>query len=420
MTLKYHSDIYTGQDGTLGYIAGNCDYAEASVNVKVDGLTGDVTTTDPAAFVNKQAIVKFTFKDSADPSPLLSPGIIEVKASSATFSRDYSFNIPSTTYTTNGDGIIYLAFPDVPASIKEDIAFNIKATVGAKTYTFTKTGFPFENGKYFDITVKMAEVIGGKLSVSATKQVYFSKGNLQATTSDNGAHWTWHFGPTQYARVGEGANKYINDNGSVSDAGNDLNIDLFGWSTSTTYLGINNDTNNEHYRKSGVTDGTDFVDWGSAPDVTAGIGTGWYTLTSDEWRYLMVTRSGNRFALASINGTRGGIILLPDDWKTSYYSLSSINSDNVAFTVNTISSTDWTSKLEAHGAVFLPVTGQRNSGTTVNGKDDQLHYWSSTGGENASHVPTGNHLRYTSTGLAPDAGAGRCNGFSVRLVRDAN
>lgn len=428
LTLKYHSDIYTGQDGTLGYIAGNCDYAEASVTVNVDSSTGDVTTTAPAAFVNKQAIVKFTFNDSVDPSTLLSPSVIEVEASLATFSEDYSFDIPSTTYTTNGPGIIYLAFPDVPAdyaSLKSSIAFNIKATVGANTYTFTKKGFPFENGKYFDITVKMAEVIGGLFTVNDSgKKVYFSKGNLQATTSDNGANWTWHFGPNQYARVGEGANKYINGNGSVSDAGNGLNIDLFGWSTSKTYLGINNDTNNEHYRESGVTDGTDFVDWGSAPDVTAGIGTGWRTLTSDEWRYLMVTRSGNRFALASINGSRGGIILLPDDWKTSYYSLSSINSDDVAFTVNTISPTDWTSKLEAHGAVFLPVTGQRNYDTNkeciINGMDDQLHYWSSTGGENASHVPTGNHLRYISTGLAPDAGAGRCNGYSVRLVRDAN
>ena len=136
----------------------------------------------------------------------------------------------------------------------------------------------------------------------------------------------------------------------------------------------------------------------------------------------MVTRTGNRFALASIGGSRGGIILLPDDWNTSYYSLSSINNDNVAFTVNTITAANWTNKLEAHGAVFLPVAGQRNSGTTVNGPDEQLHYWSSTGGENGSHVPTGNHMRYMPSGdnqgLAPDAGAGRCNGFSVRLVRD--
>ena len=83
------------------------------------------------------------------------------------------------------------------------------------------------------------------------------------------------------------------------------------------------------------------------------------------------------FALASI-GNRGGIILLPDDWKTSYYTLNNINDASKSFGDNSITADDWTDKLEAHGAVFLPVTGQRNSGTTVNGADEQLHYWSSS------------------------------------------
>ena len=139
----------------------------------------------------------------------------------------------------------------------------------------------------------------------------------------------------------------------------------------------------------------------------------------------METRGGNRFALASINGTRGGIILLPDDWNTSYYSLNNINDASVAFTVNTITSANWTNILEAHGAVFLPVTGQRNSGTTVNGADEQLHYWSSSGGMNGTE-PIGYHLRWmpnnttpeANRGLAPDTGAGRCNGYAVRLVYD--
>lgn len=258
----------------------------------------------------------------------------------------------------------------------------------------------------------MAEVISGKFSVSSTKQVYFSKGNLQA--SKNGTTWDWHFGPNQYARVGNGtANTDITGDGTVSSSGN---IDLFGWSTSSTHLGINNSADNSKY--SGA-----FVEWGSAKEVTDCIGTGWYTLTSDEWRYLMVTRSGNRFALASINGTRGGIILLPDDWDTSYYTLNNINDASKSFDTNKIAAANWT-KLEAHGAVFLPVTGQRNSGTTVNGADAQLHYWSAT--LTSGTTTSANHLRWmpnTTTpegnrGLAPDAGAGRCNGFSVRLVRD--
>ena len=427
LTLKYHSDIYTGQDGTLDHIAGNCDYAEASVTVKVDGC--DVTTTAPAAFVNKQAIVKFTFKDSADPSgnTLLSPSVIEVEASSATFSEDYSFDIPSTTYTTNGAGIIYLAFPDVPAdyaSLKSSIAFNIKATVGANTYTFTKKGFPFENGKYFDITVKMAEVIGGKFSVSPAKQVYFSKGNLRANY--NNSAWSWSFAPNQWSTVGNSsANTNITGNGQV-DVGGFLYVDLFGWSTTETHLGIHKSTTNTDYQKPSVTDGTDFVDWGSAPEVTACIGSGWYTLKGGEWDYLFNSRSttsGSRFCKAKV-GDHFGIILLPDDWKSSYYDLQNCdektarNFDDTNIK-NKISYDDWGNIFEANGAVFLPCAGQR-SGIAVSAPNGQVHYWSSTGGLNTNGVPIANHARADGTGVAPNTGAGRSNGFSVRLVRDAN
>ena len=127
----------------------------------------------------------------------------------------------------------------------------------------------------------------------------------------------------------------------------------------------------------------------------------------------MVTRSGNRFALASINGTRSGIILLPDDWNTSYYTLNNINDASVAFTTNTITDANWTSKLEAHGAVFLPVTGHRE-GTTVSYSDERLYYWSST-----SASPTNANQMYFYVGtLAPDAGGGRHWSNAVRLVYD--
>ena len=101
--------------------------------------------------------------------------------------------------------------------------------------------------------------------------------------------------------------------------------------------------------------------------------------------------------------------------------MKNINDADAVFSANNITSENWTSKLEAHGAVFLPVTGQRSS-TTVTNPDSELHYWSSSGGINSNSAPIGYHLRYidsgTSKGLAPDTGGGRCNGFAVRLVRD--
>ena len=353
-----------------------------------DGTTTSGTTLSAVVSNNSSTICK------ADVTTTTENGNVVAK-----------FVLPVASSTT-------LTSPTVKMGDKDAISFS-GATLAAKVYNVKRT-------------YNHPDAISGKFSVSSTKQVYFSKGNLQATKSDNGGTWTWHFATNQYARVGgkdkdgngtSTGNNYINGNGTVTNDGNGKNIDLFGWSTSSTHPGISNSTNNNDYIG-------DFVDWGSATEVTNCIGTGWRTLTSDEWRYLTSTRSGNRFALASINGTRGGIILLPDDWETSYYTLSSINNASVAFTTNTITNANWSSKLEAHGAVFLPVTGQRNSGTKVNGADVQLHYWSSS--KNNTDTGTGanaTHLRFMPSGdsnarLAPDAGAGRCNGFSVRLVRD--
>lgn len=404
-TINYAA--LNSQDGTLATLASTLDLATYS-----GAWNGASLPT--ATLTNPLAILAMTLKNDAGGSNITSSITgMTIKEGSNTYAIS---GIPSAS-------TIYVAINPTSSANLE-----ITATDGTKTYAKALSGKTYVANNGYNVTWRMAEVISGKFSVSSTKQVYFSKGNLQATTSDNGGTWTWHFATNQYARVGgkdkdgngtSTGNNYINGDGTVTNDGNGKNIDLFGWSTSSssTHLGISNNTNNSNYNG-------DFVDWGSATEVTNCIGTGWRTLTSNEWRYLTSTRSGNRFALASINGTRGGIILLPDDWKTSYYTLSSINNASVAFTTNTITDANWSSKLEAHGAVFLPVTGQRNSGTKVNGADVQLHYWSSS--KNNTDTGTGanaTHLRFmlpgdSNAGLAPDAGAGRCNGFSVRLVRD--
>ena len=41
-----------------------------------------------------------------------------------------------------------------------------------------------------------------KFSVSSTKKVFFAPGNLQATTTDYGATWTWNFAAHQYDYIG--------------------------------------------------------------------------------------------------------------------------------------------------------------------------------------------------------------------------
>lgn len=119
-----------------------------------------------------------------------------------------------------------------------------------------------------------------------------------------------------------------------------------------------------------------------------------------------------------------GVILLPDSWDNNYYPLVDYNETTArnfddTNIHNQITLADWRSKFEANGAVFLPCAGQRNSGNVVNAPNGQVHYWSATSGDN----PTGssanaNHARADGNGVVPNAGAGRSNGFSVRLVKD--
>ena len=70
-----------------------------------------------------------------------------------------------------------------------------------------------------------AVAINGKLPGAFTinsdgDQVYFSQGNLQATTSNYGVSWTWSFAENQWDYVGNAtANTAIDGNGSVSTDG---------------------------------------------------------------------------------------------------------------------------------------------------------------------------------------------------------
>ena len=142
----------------------------------------------------------------------------------------------------------------------------------------------------------------GVFSVSADKQVKFSKGNLQCTI--NGTDTAWAFAAHQYDMLGT-----ANVNGSVLAN----TIDLYGWSgsTATAKWGISTFTSSSDY--SG-----DFADWGQ----NIGDGKTWRTLTHDEWTYLRSGRANasNLMGVARINldaeGTTyaNGLILLPDSW----------------------------------------------------------------------------------------------------------
>lgn len=129
----------------------------------------------------------------------------------------------------------------------------------------------------------------------------------------------------------------------------------------------------------------------------------WFVLSSDEWKYLLTKRrtdSGIRYAKATVNGVFG-LVLLPDDWKTAIYGIK----DGTV-----ISKSDWTNKLEANGAVFLPAAGYRfNNWEKSVGTDG--YYWSSDP-EDTPYLRFNNAMLSTSTNVFDQE-----YGLSVRLVK---
>lgn len=203
LTLKYLApDSYTSQDGTLAYIAAHCDHALATVTVKAVSENREITTS-AARFINQQSIVKVRMFDKADPTKTLSPTNLKVQAKVITMSPssmspeptvtavlNYELTIPQATYTTNGEGVLYLALPNIPEeyeSMKSCTTIYIIGTVGNDTYTYTRAGYPFEDGKYYLIDVKARKRKLKDLSTLTTR-TYEAKDGETLTGTMTAAH----------------------------------------------------------------------------------------------------------------------------------------------------------------------------------------------------------------------------------------
>ena len=139
---------YSGQIGTLADIAAKYDYAMAT-DVQFTVNDNHIKGVTDVTFENQQAIVKFTLLDNADGTTLLSPTALTIQYGEKSVSLT---SIPADTYTTNGAGVLFVAIPGFES---QDIT--LTATVAGNTYTYSKSGVTFDNGKYYDITVKMTK-----------------------------------------------------------------------------------------------------------------------------------------------------------------------------------------------------------------------------------------------------------------------
>ena len=239
-------------------------------------------------------------------------------------------------------------------------------------------------------------------SVSDSKKVTFSKGNLQYHPANN----KWRFAASQLDYIGKSnSNCYSTYNGW---------LDLFGWSTNSNNFGVSVSIEDVDYLGS-------FIDWGTNKIGNDAPNT-WRTLTKEEWGHLFAIRpnASSLKGVAQVNGVNG-LVFLPDNWrcpagvtfKSGFHS-----SDGAEYyaAYQTFTAEQW-SKLESAGAAFLPAAGRRYSNWGV--YDMQLgKYWSATEyvdpywGNNSAY-----YLNFSSNEAIMDTN-GRSAGYSVRLVKD--
>ena len=440
LTLKFLSPDYIGQDGTLEYISAHCDYAEASVTVaSVSG--GNITSTADAVFENKQAVVRFTLMDKADGSTLLNPTSFTINDGTSDIVT--LADIPSATYTANGNGVLFVAIPGFA-----DKTIKLSATVGSKVYVYEKSNVTFVNGNYYPITVKITPegALPYGFSVSPAKRVLFSKGNLQYNAA-LGTHQcadgttkqgTWRFAEHQWDYVGDAIegtvyeNNVKCDNALISSTYNGW-IDLFGWGTSGWNSGAKayqpwatNTNDKDYYPGNSSTNDLQGsyanADWGVYNAIKNGGNKAglWRTLTGTEWNYLLSARTNANqlFGQATIDGLHV-LILLPDNWSTSYSSTFIASPNN--WTDNQYTLEEWKT-LEQYGAVCIPNAKRRIYGNTINSGESvggDIGIWTSSYSPE-SPVNCAWQIVVSGTLISSDNKSigGRSNGHIVRLVQD--
>ena len=369
-TVNY--DALATQNGTLASLASNLDCCTKSA--AWDGTSLPTVTLD-----NQFAICAFTIKNDDGSSDLTSTVTgMTIKQGSYTY----------TVSRSAAAGPIYVAMrPTSSASI------SYTATVGSNKYTKSVTGKSYAAGKIYQLGLRMwpEGVLPGRFTINAYGgKVYFSKGNLKYTKSTS----TWSFLEPQYTVV-EQRDEWVGHNYSERDI-----VTLFGYGTSgydnrLPYQTAENYLSTNYYAGGNLT-GTNY-DWGVYNTISNG-GTGWRTLSKDEWNYL-ANHTHGRSWVAGIHGW----VIRPDGVTTAVAS---------SYTAEA-----WVAE-EAAGSLFLPGARYRYSGTCYN-IDAGGYYWSATlYNSNEAYYFAFPNDKSTSTYINADYHRSIAIGQSVRLVKN--
>ena len=292
------------------------------------------------------------------------------------------------------DGIAFY-YINLSAS-SEDIQFTLYNSQDATVTTYTAIGktVTCNDKKCIGVAINYSKfttllsALSGSFSVSDTKKVHFSHGNLRYTVSSR----IWDFYPNQY----DCASTYESNV-----------ISLFNWGYNETQSIIPDGsfTNNVSLASGNL---MLEQDWG----YHVGEKNTWRTLTTKEWQYLFnegayanATRAGLYAYGVTVAGKENCTVLYPDGFSGTKVSNGDLTSYDTA--------SEWEAA-QNEGVVCLPAVGYRSSGS-VNYVNQTATYWSSTAYDsNNAYI-----VYFSSSDLLPGSYNKRDNGYAVRLVTDA-
>ncbi|MBQ2521931.1 MAG: hypothetical protein II537_04410 [Bacteroidales bacterium] len=403
-----YDPLYSEQDGTLGKITSNFDYA------KFEGTLAG-TELPSGTLANLLAICKFTIKDGESTDITNQLTRLTIKNGS-----DVYFITPSSL-----DNIWVALRPISSGNI------DIYAAKTWALYKKTVTGNPtLAANTLTPITVTAPQVPGalsGLFSINDSHDlVYFSQGNLQAQWDGTNSYWTWKFADYQHEYIQNFQANVRPDNPENGDK-----IDLFGWSALYCFFGISKSKDDDDY--SGP-----FFDWGWSKILNGGGNTQWRTPSESEFDYILNWRPSEnhiagvyaaryiRVQLGAAGDAVKGIVLFPDHFilpalEHSTITWNDINEENSPGVI--LHWEDW-GKMEAAGAVFLPAAGYRkgNEVTLVWENYPEGYYWTSTQGSGENADDCGRALEFGKCQIDPDEYSIEIDdhlrhaGYSVRLI----
>ena len=225
--------------------------------------------------------------------------------------------------------------------------------------------------------------LSGYYSISDHCKVVFSRGNLRHIGApSNVAAGTWSFHENQYDYYGLNNSRqpesgtYVYEYSYISNT-----VDLFSYSLNAEYhsandgvaehsYGVRNPEDVDHYIE---TYSDQFMDWGGLV-INGDAAKTWFTLSANEWRYLLNGRPNHEQLMANVKitgisnhlastssqtvSTVCGFIFFPDDFDPADMPADvpvATGNNNQLYTITAAQF----KKLEAVGAMFLPSAGYR-------------------------------------------------------------